>query len=191
MRLILKVLLVSLVCAPIAALVLVSLGLVVSKWKSSLCPWLARLAAPRFYLVSLPIATLIAGTEMLVLYSLLILHDLLSPVEFSSRYIFAELLNPIPFAYFLMVFTTELPFDLRFVDYAEIASLVGFWGATAISGYLLWLTVWLKGLRQPSSRIAGQRLRGLLLLICFAWAYIYLVTYIGFLVTPFGPSSQG
>jgi hypothetical protein len=44
---------------PLVALLLVSLGLVVLKRRSSLPAWLARLAAPPFYLVSLPIATLI------------------------------------------------------------------------------------------------------------------------------------
>lgn len=175
--------------APLVALLLVSLWLVVLKRRSDFSPWMARLAAPPFYLVSPPIATLIVGAEMLGVYSLLILHDLLSPVSWSD--VFGDFLNPLPFAYFLTLFTMELPFDLRFVDCADIASLVGFWAATAISGYLLWLTVRRKGHRQPSSRIGSRRLRGLLLLVSFAWAYIYLVTYIGFLVTPFGPSSQG
>jgi hypothetical protein len=67
--------------APLAALLLVSLGLAVLKRRSSLSPWMARLAAPPFYLVSLPIATLIAGAEMLELYSLIVAH-------FSSSGIF-------------------------------------------------------------------------------------------------------
>jgi hypothetical protein len=45
--------------APLAALLLVSLGLVVLKRRSGVSLWMARLAAPPFYPVSLPIATLL------------------------------------------------------------------------------------------------------------------------------------
>ncbi len=141
--------------APLAALLLVSLGFVVLKRRSGLSPWMARLTTPPFYLVSLPIATLIAGAQMLGLYSLLVLHKLLSPVELSWRYIFEGFFNPLPFAYFLLLFTTELPFD---IGYGILASFVGFCAAMAISGYLLWRTVWRERHPKLSSRIGSQRL---------------------------------
>ncbi len=60
-------------CIPLVVLLLVSLSLVVLKRRSNLRPWLSRLAAPPFYLVSLPIATLTVGAEMLGGYFLLLL----------------------------------------------------------------------------------------------------------------------
>jgi hypothetical protein len=47
---------------PLMALVLLSLGLIALNWMSG--PWAKRLAAPPFYFVSLPVATLIVGAEM-------------------------------------------------------------------------------------------------------------------------------
>jgi hypothetical protein len=60
--------------APLAALIAASLGLIALKRIADLPPWIARLTAPPFYLVSLPIATLVAGAEMLGLYSLMVAH---------------------------------------------------------------------------------------------------------------------
>src|SRR5689334_15673565 len=75
----------SLWWAPLAALIVTSLGLVALKRMSNLPPWLARLIAPPFYLVSLPIATLTAGAGMLGLY-LLVALDLLFIPGFSGTY---------------------------------------------------------------------------------------------------------
>jgi hypothetical protein len=168
--------------APLATLLLVSLGLAVLKRRSSLSSWMARLAGPPFYLVSLPIATLVAGAEMLGLYSLIVVH-------FSSSGIFDSLVfGVLAFNMFLVDSFAEF-FAYRLWPGVEgvafIAFFVGFWAATFVSGYLLWRTV------RPSSRIARPRLRGLFLLIAFVWTVIYLVTYIGTLMVPFGPSSVG
>lgn len=51
---------------PLVALLLLSLGLIALKRISGLPPWAERMAAPPFYFVSLPIATLIVGMEMFV-----------------------------------------------------------------------------------------------------------------------------
>lgn len=148
----------------------------------------ARLAAPPVYLVSLPMATLVAGAEMLGLYFLLILHNLLSPVVFPWGDVFAEcLFNPLP-AYFLLLFTTELPFNFFHLVFA---SFIGFFAAIALSGYLLGRTVRHEGHPKLSSRIGGQRLLGLLILISFAWAYMYLVAYVPVWMLLFGPLNQG
>lgn len=165
-------LLISIFGSPVA-LLLVSLGLVVLKRRSNLPAWMARLTTPPFHLVSLPIATLIVGAEMLVLYSLVVMSSLLSPYGFSWDYKFQLFfLNPVPAFYFY-----RRP--------AVIASFIGFWAAVLISGYLLGQTL-LRDDHHPSSRIAGRLLRGLLLLLCFAWALSYLVSYIAWLITPLG-----
>ena len=174
--------------APLGVLLVVSLGLVMLKRRSGLSPWLTRLTAPPFYLISLPIATLIAGAEMLGLYSLIALMDLLSPGT-SWSFIFGSFLNVLLAGLTVSVFFSGPSHD--FFAPVILAFLVAFWAAMLISGYLLWRTVWCEDHRQPASRVAMQRLRGLLLLIAFAWVVIYLVTYIVTLTIPFGPSSVG
>jgi hypothetical protein len=165
-------LLISIFASPVA-LLLVSLGLVVLKRRSNLPAWVPRLTTPPFYLVSLPIATLIVGAEMLALYSLLVISGLLSPDGFSWDYKFQLFfLNPVPAFYFY-----RRP--------AVIASFIAFWAAVLISGYLLGQTV-LRDDHQSSSRIAGRVLQGSLLLLCFAWAVSYLASYIAWLITPLG-----
>jgi hypothetical protein len=54
------------VWAPLIALVLSSLGLIVLKRISGLPPWVRRLTIPPFYFVSLSIVTLTIGMEVLV-----------------------------------------------------------------------------------------------------------------------------
>jgi hypothetical protein len=169
-------LLISIFGSPVA-LLLVSLGLVVLKRRSNFPAWMARLITPPFYLVSLPIATLIVGVEMLALYSLFVMSGLLSPYGFSWDYHYRLFfLNPVP----------------GFLNVASRPAIVGFflsfWVATFVSGYLLWQTVLRDDHHRPSSRIAGRLLRGLVLLLCFAWALCYLVSYIAWLITPLGIS---
>jgi len=181
--------LVRLLCVtPFVVLVAVSLGLVILKRRSGLSPWLTRLTVAPFYLVSLPIATLVAGAEMLGLYSLIAVMDFLSP-GISWSFIFGSFLNLILAGITVSFFFPDPSHD--FFAPAILAFLVGFWAAMLISGYSLWQTVWREDRRQPVSRVAGQRLRGLLLLIAFSRAVIYLVTYIVTLMIPFGPSSVG
>jgi len=174
--------------APLGVLLVVSLGLVMLKRRSGLSPWLTRLTAPPFYLISLPIATLIAGAEMLGLYSLIALMDLLSPGT-SWSFIFGSFLNVLLAGLTVSVFFSGPSHD--FFAPVILAFLAGFWAAMLISGYLLWRTIWCEDHRRPASRITRQRLLGLLLLIAFAWVVIYLVTYIVTLTIPFGPSSVG
>lgn len=169
---------------PLVALLLVSLGLVVLKRRSGLSTWMARLVAPPFYLVSLPTATLIVGAEMLGWYFLVVLDDLFSPYGFQLSWVLERFLNIIP--YFL------LPFSLVSGHYFDVlfGFFAGFWTATVVSGYLLWRTIWREEHHQPLSRIAGRLPRTLLLLLCFASSYCYLVTYIAWLITPLGISDN-
>jgi hypothetical protein len=175
--------------APLAALLVMSLGLVVLKRRSGLSPRLARLAAPPFYLVSLPIATLIAGADMLGLYSLVILDGLLSPYGFSWNVVFERFFNVVLAALIAVLFSPYVSFELFGLMIVTLP--IGFWAAAFASGYLFWRTVWHEGRHQASSRVTRQRRRGVLLLVFFAWAFIYLVTFIGGLMAPWGPSSVG
>ncbi|HEY2213290.1 MAG TPA: hypothetical protein VGH62_17080 [Bradyrhizobium sp.] len=155
---------------PLVALLLTSLGLVLLKRKSGLPAWLARLAAPPFYLVSLPIATLVVGAEMLGWYFLLLLLSLsLGP--------FLEVLSVFPFV-IPPWFAFPSLFDSGVYLLGVFGSLIGFWTATFISGYLLCRTIWRENHHPASSRVASGLLRALLLLICFAWAFFYLASYV-------------
>jgi hypothetical protein len=176
--------------APLAALIVTSLGLVALKRISNLPPWLARLTAPPFYLVSLPVATLIAGAGMLGLYCFVVLHLLLYSRAFWYILYFrfataASVGLVIPLPEYLVHYPDlpELTFALTFV------LPIGFWAATGVSGYLLWRTLWREDHHQPSSRMTRLRLRGLLLLILFEWAHVLLATFILSLMV-YGPLRQ-
>ena len=145
---------------------------------------------PSSYLISLPVATLIAGAEMLALHSLLVFDVLLSPDESFWRSVLGQLpLNILLFALIGYLFLSEI--SLTHVLLMTIVPFIGFWVATFGSGYLLWQTVWGEDRHWSSSRISRQRLRGLLLLIAFAWAFLYLVTYVGTLLITGRPSIVG
>src|SRR5215472_5578681 len=150
----------SMCLAPLPALLLMSVGQVILKRRRT---WVARLVAPPFYLVSLPIATLIAGAVMLGLYFCLV------SLALSGFYKF--ILN----GYFYVLFRNYLGPEHYF--HVLVGSFVGFWVAIFVSGYLLWQVISRQDGYVASSRIAGQLLRGLLLLACFAWAFMYLVSY--------------
>jgi hypothetical protein len=151
----------------LVTLVLASFGLAALKRVSRLPPWMARLVAPPFYLVSLPIATLILGAIMVGLNSLTLLGLYLLPYE--------------PWSYIVPFFSPlgALPYDSRFFLFAQVGIFVAFWASIFISGYLLWWTVWREHHRQSLSHDPGQRLRALLLLVCFAWAFVYVKSYLG------------
>ncbi len=157
-------------CIPLAVLLLLSLSLVVLKRRSALRPWLSRLAAPPFYLVSLPIATLIVGAEMLGGYFLLLL------LIFYMG-LFPDILRVFPF-FILPWYAFPFVFGSWLYLPVVYGSLIAFWAATFISGFLLWRTVWRENRHQPSSRVAGRLLRALLLFICFAWTFFYLMVYV-------------
>ena len=155
---------------PLAAFLLVSLGLVVLRRRSNLLPWLSRLATPPFYLVSLPIATLIVGVEMLGWYVFL-------PLSILSQRPLSVVLGIFPF---LILPWQAFPSTFRSESYtlAVFGSLIAFWVATLISGFLLWRTLWREDHHHASSRVASRFLRALLLFICFAWTLFYLASYV-------------
>ena len=174
-----------LLLTPLLVLLLVSIGLAVLKRRSGLPVWLARLAAPPLYLVSLPIATLTAGAQMPGLYAAIVSHYLSS--GFLLRSVFGDFTLNVLLVGFLGQFLSYGRLFQVLEGPAIFAFLLGFWAATFVSGYLLWRTVWQERDRQRPLRIVRQRFRGLALLIAFAWVVVYLATYIGSLLVPFGP----
>jgi hypothetical protein len=90
-------------------------------------------------------------------------------------------LNPVPAAILAVLLDSFF-----FVKRATIGFFLSFWVAMLVSGYLLWQTVLRDNHRQPHLHMAGRALRGFLLLVCFAWALFYLVSYISWLRTPLG-----
>jgi hypothetical protein len=156
---------------PLASLLLVSLWLVALKRRSNLRPWLSRLAAPPFYLVSLPIATLIVGAEMLGCYLLLLLSILsFRPLSVALR---ALPYLIIPMEAFPPTFSSDSYYLL-----AVFGSLIAFWAATFTSGFLLWRTAWRENHHHVSLRVASRLLPALFLFISFAWTLFYLTSYI-------------
>ncbi len=155
---------------PLAALLLVSLGLILLKRKSDLPAWWARLAARPFYLVSLPVATLIVGAEMLGWYVFL-------PLSILSQRPLSVVLDIFPL---LILPWQAFPSTFRSESYtlAVFGSLIAFWVATLISGFLLWRTLWRENHHHASSRVASRLLQALLLFVCFAWTLFYLASYV-------------
>jgi hypothetical protein len=149
---------------PLIALLLSSLGLIALKRISGLPPWAQRLATPPFYFVSLPIATLIVGTEMLAWYALYsyALHSWL--VGFIIWY-------PAWFSYLI---------NSDVLLMSRVFSVV-FWAALFVSGRLMWRSVSGDDGREYPSNKAVQHLRGFLLLFVFAWTFLSLRTFILFL----------
>jgi hypothetical protein len=168
------------------ALLLVSLGLVVLRGRSNLPAWIARLTAPPFYLVSLPIATLIVGAEMLAVYSFYVISELMSPSGFAWKYKFELFfLNPVPTALLALLLDSFFSVTPSLFDRATIGIFLSFWVVMFVSGYLLWQALLRDNHRQPHSHIGVRVLPGVLL-VCFVWALFYLVSYISWLITPLG-----
>jgi hypothetical protein len=141
---------------PLVALLASSLGLIALKRVSGLPGWLDRVAAPPFYFVSLPIATLLAGMEMLSEILLVIYHQ----ISF-------------------LIFVLGLPILLCF-DTSPLADRLAFanfllapFGASFVSGYLLWLSV-RRGDELNRASGAERKLRALLLVLIFGWAFLSL-----------------
>jgi len=151
--------------APLIALLVLSLGLVALKRISALPPWLERLAAPPFYLVSLPVATLLACLEVLVWYALCTLA-ILALVDMSWSVIFFPVVQ-------VVLTCTGSPTPLVALLAAGI-SFIGFCAAPFVSGYLLWRTLWHKDERECPSNRAKQRRRAVLPLFVFVCAFVVL-----------------
>ena len=172
--------------APLIALLLSSLGLIILKRISGLPPWAQRLAVPPFYFVSLPIATLTIGMKVLVLYGYAVWQ--LSHIFFDRlSTLFCLLLSlcfgfwlpfsfcclaPFPITLFLAGFTTAGVLGLIMnATPDERLVVVAFCAAQLVSGHLLWRTLWRDDAREYLSNKSMQHVRALLLLFAFAWTF--------------------
>jgi hypothetical protein len=143
--------------APLVALLLSSLGILALKRASRLPLWLRRILAPPFYFVSLPIATLVVGAEMLTMTA-------------AKIYQFGAL------AYLL-----GIPILILFgfpYGPAESFVLANLWGApfavSFVSGYTMWRMVGRgSGPERPPGQVR-QQLRALIHVLVFAWAFLTL-----------------
>ena len=160
--------------APLIALLLSSLSLIGLKRVSGLSPWAQRLVAPPFYFVAVPIATLLAGLE-LVTWSVFL--DWFSSYHLWGFGITATLaLAP----YF---FVDELSLGLQGHPVMTAIAPFAFCAAMFAGGYSLWQSLWRKErLNQPFNK-ARHVWRALVLLLALAWVFFCNRSFILFAST--------
>jgi hypothetical protein len=150
-ELVLRLIALLFVCIPLLVFLASSLGLIALKRLSRLPPWAARFAAPPFYLVSLPIATVTAGLQLFTWISV-------------GFYLFFR-----PYFSWQDVFLT-LSIVFRGLP-VEMLLLGTSFAWTFVSAYLLWRTVRKEDGQGSVSKNAQQRRRALLVLLAFMWAW--------------------
>jgi cytochrome c oxidase assembly factor CtaG len=158
--------------APLIALFVVSLGLVALKRIMERPPWTERLVAPPFYLVSLPIATLLVGTELLA-WVVLIVH-------LKKFMLFSDTLPGTLFVVLFGFFFAFLNDPVGLFVPATVVFVL-FCATFFISGYLLWWTLRYQDQPQDSSYRAKQRRWTLLLLLAFVYAFVALRSFLLFI----------
>jgi len=156
-----------LLCIPLFVFLVSSLAIIALKQISRLPRWAARLAAPPFYFVSLPIATVIATSEIVTWISMG-LYLVYGPwLIGASGWEYAFILS-----------------TLFFEGQPLLTLLVG--GSFAwmfVSIRLLWRTLRQEDGQGSVSKTAQQRFRALLLLLAFTWSWgsvgylLYLATH--------------
>jgi len=155
---------------PLIALVLSSLGLIALKRISGLPLWAERLAAPPFYFVSLPIATLIMGMEMFVW----MVHVVKKIDSFSASY---GLLDHVLFLLGVLRFYLFVPIKALIAGIFSAVLLT----AQVMSVYVLWRTLLRENRgKDPASR-ARHRLKAVVLFSCFVLAWLsmkYLIVHL-------------
>jgi hypothetical protein len=144
-------------CIPLLVLLVSSLAFVALKRISRLPRWAARLTAPPFYLVSLPIATVTAGLQLFTWISA-VLYLLVRP---DSSW---------PWTWQVLSFIFIL------WDFFQVLPVVTLLAGTSfawmfVSAYLLWRTLRNEDGQGSSPKNAQQRRRALLLLFGFTWAW--------------------
>jgi hypothetical protein len=161
---------------PLVVLLLSSLGLIALKRISRLPPWAERLAAPPFYFVSLPVATLIAWIEMLAWIVLWVCTEVHAGRQDNWLEAIWVLLVVVCFYIFLEACNMHL-----FGAAVDAISFMVFCAAPFVSGRMLWRTLRHDEERKHPSNRAKQLLRILLLLFVFAWAFLNVRTYVLFI----------
>jgi hypothetical protein len=170
--------------APLIALLLSSLGLIVLKRISGLPPWMRRLTVPPFYFVSLSIAMLTIGMEVLVLYVIILLgifymyHDLFDRYHSWLTFIYmgGETLLLVPAIGAMLAWSPALGESLT--DTIAFVVFIAFWAAQFVSGRLLWRTRWRDDERESPSNKTMQHLRALFILFIFAWAFLSVRNFV-------------
>ncbi|WP_426425321.1 hypothetical protein [Bradyrhizobium genosp. A] len=163
---------------PLIALLLLSLVLVGLKRVSAPSPWTERLLRPPFYFVSLPIATLTAGMEMLAW----VIHYLTEGAgEVSLGALFLAKL----FALSLLVRI----FPLESFVFAIVSGV--FVAALALSSYSLLRTPLREGDLRCPARQTKRRLEAVFLLAAFVWAWVSVRYVIVHWETPLVPHASG
>jgi len=140
--------------APLVALLVTSLGLVALKRVSGLPVWLQRVVTPRFYLVALPLATLLVGMEMLA-WNVRTIHRITTFFGGPEAILY--------FAYDLRDTFPDHPVGTLLLVNSFMAPFV----VLIISGYMLWRVL---GRRGEPERSRG--LRALLAGLVFAWVFL-------------------
>src|SRR5215510_14257747 len=164
--------------APLIALLLSSLGLIVLKRISGLPPWMRRLTVPPFYFVSLSVALLTIGMEVLVLYVFSLLSILYMYHDLFDRY--DAWLTFICMGGNALLFVTAMD---AMVDWSPslgeslthpiaFVVFIAFWAAQFVSGRLLWRSLCRDDERESPSNKTMQHLKALLLLFIFAWVFL-------------------
>ena len=123
---------------------------------------LARLTAPPFYLVALPISTLLIGLEVVGWIVLHIVAAYLYLQRFGSAYI--TIFGPVVLFFEIISFV--------------LLEVLTFCAAMFVSGYLLLRTVRACGERLGYSAKASQYLQGLILLLAFVPAFALMRLFV-------------
>lgn len=144
---------------PLVTLVGASLLLVALKRVSGLPRWLQRVVDPPFYLVSLPLATLIVGTELLAWVAPAVHHLALVP---SSL-----MLTPL---YFLIGSSYD-PIAACTIANCLVAPFAVFFSSI----FMLWRTL---GRRKEGEPFVTQKRMVLFLVIVFAWGFLTLSEFL-------------
>jgi hypothetical protein len=142
---------------PLVVLLVSSLGLVALRRVSGLPPWLERVAALPFYVISLPIATLLAGVEMLAW-----------TVVTIQAFGVSTLVLGFPIMVWLS-FPVDPAGTLVLANYILAPFAVSF-----LSIYTLWRTIGRKGKFGHSSSLATRPLGASILSLLFVWAFLSL-----------------
>jgi hypothetical protein len=144
---------------PLIVLVLLSLGLLALKRVSGLPQWLKRLATPPFYFVSMPIATVLIGVEILAW--IIAIHY----VAFKAG---------------LLLILLAIPAALLWGDveaYIGTLYFILFWAGVFVSGHALRRILWFG--REWRSK-SQQRVDALLLLLAFVWVFVGMRSFVLF-----------
>jgi hypothetical protein len=155
-----------LLCIPFFVFLVSSFAIIALKRISRLPRWAARLAAPPFHFVSLPIATVIATLEIVTWISMG-LYLVYGPwLTGASAWEYAFILSRFFLRQPLLTLSVGGSFAWMFVSIR-----------------LLWRTLREEDGQGTVSKTAQQRLRALLLLLAFAWPWgsigylLYLATH--------------